>query len=277
MDWKNTIFEPDVRLENVLMMRLRILTPVVVISTLLSTACTESESEAFMPVTTDSELALEFYETGMLAFDQLKWELAWYNLELAVKEDPDFFMAYFWMYYISSKSPKEIAEKAAQSAAPLNEAEKEIKAAFKYLLDGQEEKVVEHLQSAIDLYPDDPHLHKILYIFQLMIFKDHEGAEESLRRAIEEQPKFAAAYNYLGYALMYQNNFDEAEEILDKYISLAPNIANPYDSKGDFYMYTEQYKKAYESYTKAIEIDSSFQVSQKKALKAKKLLAELEE
>ena len=98
MDVKSAIFGADVRLENFFVMRLKILTTGVVISFLLISTCTDNESGQVMPVTTDSELAQEFYETGMLAFDQLKWSLAWHNLEMAVKEDPDFFMAHFWMY-----------------------------------------------------------------------------------------------------------------------------------------------------------------------------------
>ncbi len=254
------------------MMRLRILTPVIFISALLSTSCIRNESVELMPVTTDSELALEFYETGMIAFDQLKWSLAWHNFEMAVKEDPDLFMAHFWMYFISSKTSKTVAEKALQSDAPLNEAEKQIKTAFKYLLDGQNEKVVEHLQMAIDLYPSDPHVHKILYILQFQYLKDMEGAILSIQRAIEERPDYALAYNQQGYAYMDLEQYDKAEEAFNKYIELAPSIANPYDSKGDFYMTTQQFGKAYESYMKAFEIDSSFVVSEKKAAKAKYLL-----
>jgi hypothetical protein len=81
-------------------MRLRILTPLVFISILIHTSCIQDESASMMPITTDSELALELYQTAMLAFDQIKWGLAYYNLELAVNEDPDFFMAYFWMYFV---------------------------------------------------------------------------------------------------------------------------------------------------------------------------------
>ena len=258
-------------------MRLRNLTPVLVISILLSNACVENKSAEIMPVTTDSELALEFYETGMVAFDQLKWGLAMHNLELAVKEDPDFFMAYFWMYIISSQGSKKVAEKALQTNAPLNEAEKQIKTAFKYLLDGQNEKVLEHLQMAVDLYPSDPEIHKSLYIPQFLLLKDAEGTVKSVSIAIEKQPDYALAYNYLGYALMDLEEYDKAEEAIDKYIKLAPTIANPYDSKGDFYMNTQQYDKAYESYMKAFEIDSSFMVSEKKAIKAKQILSKISE
>jgi tetratricopeptide (TPR) repeat protein len=254
-------------------MRLRYLTAVLVISTLFISACTKDESVKLMPVTTDSELALAFYETGMLAYDQLKHGLAIHNLELAVREDQDFFMAYFWLYFMSGKSPKKVAEGALQADLDLNEAERHIKTAFKYLLDGQEEKVVENLKLAVDLYPSDPQVYKILYILQFQILKDFDGAIETIDRAIDAVPDYALAYNQLGYALMNEERIDEAEEAFDNYIRLAPELANPYDSKGDFYMHTKQFEKAYESYMKAYEIDSDFTVSEKKAKKAKYLMA----
>ena len=224
-----------------------------------------------MPVTTDSELALELFESGMMAFDQIKLSLAWHNLDLAVKEDPDFFMASFWMYFMSSKNSKKVAEKALQANASFNDGEKHIRSAFKYLLDGQDEKVVEQLQMVIDLYPADPHVHKILYILQFQFMKDYEGAIKSIKRAIASTDEYPLAYNQLGYALMELEEYDEAEKAFDQYIKTAPHLANPYDSKGDFYMTTKQYEKAYDSYIKAFEIDSGFTVSEKKAKKAKQL------
>ena len=121
-----------------------------------------------MPVSTDSELALELYETGIMAFDQFKQKLSWDNLYRAVELDPDFFMAYFWMYHMSSKESKKAAEKAFQSEAQLNPGEEQVRMALKYLVDGQEEKVVEHLQNLVDMYPSDPQTHKLLYLIQQM-------------------------------------------------------------------------------------------------------------
>ena len=241
-------------------------------SILLFSSCAKKELVETMPVTTSSELALELYETGMLAFDQVKLSLAYHNLEMAVGEDPDFFMAYFWMYFMSGKGSKELADQALQTSAPLNDAEQLIKSAFKYLLDGQNDKVVEQLRMAIDLYPYDPDLRKILYILQFQYLKDIPGAIASIQEAIKMRPDYALAYNQLGYAYMDLEQYEQAEEALNTYIRLAPNIANPYDSKGDFYMSTEQYGKAYDSYMKAYETDSSFSVSEKKARKAKYLL-----
>jgi tetratricopeptide (TPR) repeat protein len=217
-------------------------------------------------------LALELFESGMVAFDQIKLGVAYQNLEMAVKEDPDFFMAYFWMYFMSSKSSKKVAEMALQANASLSEGEKLIKTAFKYLLDGQDEKVVEQLEMAIELYPRDPHVHKILYILQYQFMKDYEAAVKSISRAIDAVPEYALAYNQLGYAFMELEEYDQAEKAFDQYIKMASDLANPYDSKGDFYMSTEQYEKAYDSYMKAFKIDSSFTVSEKKAKKAKQIL-----
>jgi len=269
---KIPILAVDVRLENFFIMRLSILTPVLVFSILIHSSCSQEESATVMPVTTNSELAFEFYETGMLAFDQIKLELAYHQLDMAIKEDPDFFMAHFWKYFIAGKGPKKIADEALMTESSLNDGEKQIRTAFKYLRDGQNEKVVEHLQKAVDLYSGDPNIHKILYILQYQYLKDSKSAIESINRAIECCPDYPLAYNYLGYALMELEQYEEAEEAFDAYIKISPNTANPFDSKGDFYMSTKQFELAYKSYMRAYEIDPTFVVSRKKAQKAKHLM-----
>jgi len=241
-------------------------------SILLIIGCAEEKPALVMPVTTDSELALELYETGIMAFDQWKHKLFWENIYEAIELDPDFFMAHFWMFYISSKGSKKAAEKAFQSEAQLSPGEEQVRIALKYLVEGQEEKVVEHLQNLVEMYPSDPQTHKILYLIQQMYFKDYEGAIKSLDRAIRECPEYTLAYNQLGYAYKELEDFENAEEALDTYIRLAPDQANPYDSKGDFFMATEQYEEAADSYMKAYKIDSAaFPNNKKKAKKARML------
>lgn len=94
---------------------------VIGISILIISSCTSNESAERMPVTTDSELALQLYETGLIAYDQIKLSLAWHNFELAIKEDPNFFMAHYWMYFMTSNKSKMVAEDAFQSDGQLNE------------------------------------------------------------------------------------------------------------------------------------------------------------
>lgn len=249
------------------------MTPVILVSILIITACTGNESAERMPVTTDSELARQLYETALIAYDQIKVEMAWDNFNAAIREDPDFFMAHFWMYFLTSRKSKNVADKAFQSDVELNEGEQLIKTSLKYLMEGQDEKVVESLRKAIDLYPKDPHIHKILYLFQYDYMKDLDGAVETMLRTIKEVPDYASVYNYLGYAYSHLEEYDLAEEALDNYIRLAPGEANPYDSKGDFFMETGQYQEAYDSFMKAYEMDPVyFEISKKKAIKAKQML-----
>ena len=264
----------DVRLEKGKMMRLKYLTQVCIASAIFATACTENGSKGLMPISTDSELALEFYETGMKAYDEFRFYIAVENLQKAVEEDPDFFMANFWLYFMPGLDYKEVGETLLKSNPPLNDAEQQIKSAFKYLVDGQSEKTVEHLEAAIAIYPEDPGLYKILYIYQYWYLKDFENAIKQMQRAIEVKADDGFTYNWLGYAYMDMENFKEAEEAFDRYIKLEPDLANPYDSKGDFYMDTQQYEKAYESYTHAYGIDSGFTISEKKAAKAKQMMAQ---
>ena len=238
-------------------------------SILLISGCTEEKPASVMPVTADSELALEFYETGMVAFDQIKLSLAWHNWQKAVEQDPEFFMAHFWMYIISSKESKKIVGKALKSDVELNPGEEQIRLALKYLVDGQEKKVVEHLQNLVYLYPSDPDAHKILYIIQFQFLKDPEAAIVSIKNAIKQCPEYPLAFNQLGYTYMALDQYEDAEKAFDRYIELAPMLANPFDSKGDYFMATEQFEKAYDSYIKAFEIDSSFELSKKKAKKAR--------
>ncbi len=256
------------------MIRLRILTILFFLSGLLVISCSENTKNGMMPVTTDSALALELYETGLLAHDFLKTELAKHNLKLAIEEDPDFFMAHFWIYWMTSKDRKELVERALQTKAPLTEAESEIKTALRYIREGQSEKAVRHLRNAVALYPADPYVQRILYSYQFFYIKDLNAAVASMREAIEHNPDYPLAYNLLGYALMDLDNFKEAERAFDNYTQLAPDQGNPYDSKGDYYMATGQYEKAYESYMKAVELDPHFAVSRKKAEKALKMMEE---
>lgn len=254
-------------------MRARLLTQVIGISILISTACTSNESAVRMPVTTDSDLARELYETALIAYDQIKLELAWHNFQYAIQEDPDFFMAHYWMYFMTSQKSKEVADDAFKSDVELNEGEEIVRTSLKYLIDGQYEKVVENLQQVVDLYPSDPHVHKLLYLMQYQYMKDLEGAIETMLRTIKEVPDYASVYNYLGYAYMHLEEFEKAEEAFDNYIRLAPEQANPYDSKGDYFMKTDQYQEAYDSYMKAFEIDPRyFEISKKKAEKARNMM-----
>lgn len=239
---------------------------------LIAASCTNTKSKVLMPVTTDSELAREYYETAIIAFDQIKYADAIDNFKKAIEEDPDFFMALYWLYPLAGENSKKVAEMAFQIDKQLSDGEELLRTAFKYLVDGQKEKALEQVEMIIALYPEDVMPYKILYMLQFQFFKDMESARKTIEAAILVQPDHAISYNMLGYALMDLEDYVNAEKAFDKYIELAPEIANPYDSKGDFLMKMNKYEEAYESYMKAYEIDSNFSISLKKAQKAQKMM-----
>ena len=239
-------------------------------------SCQNDASDEHMPVTTNSDLALEYYETGIIAFDQLKYADAIDNLKRAVEIDENFFMAYYWLYPLAGDYSKKVADMAFKVDAELSEAEEILRTAFKYMVDSQEEKALEQIDMIIERYPTDVEPYKIKYLIQFQILKDVESALKTIQTAIEVKPDHAISYNMLGYAYMDLEDYEAAEKAFDSYITLAPETANPYDSMGDFLMKTNRFEEAYESYMKAYSIDSSFSISYKKAQKALKLMENIE-
>lgn len=243
---------------------------------LISASCGNKEGNKKMPVTTDSEQAMEYYRAGVTALEQIKYADAIDNLKKAVEIDPNFFMAYYWLYPISGEYSKKVAEAALKIDSDLSPAEEILKTAFKYLVDGQKDKALEQVEKLIEMYPGDVETYKIKYLLQFQFYKDMESARKTIEAAIKVQPDHALSYNMLGYALMDLEDYEGAEKAFKKYIELAPDIANPYDSMGDYLMKTGKYGEAYESYMKAYGTDSSFTVSLKKAMKARQLMADSE-
>lgn len=235
-------------------------------------SCNYHSGDKKMPVTTSSEEALEYYRAGVTAYEEIKYADAIDNLKKAVELDPNFFMAYYWLYPISGEYSKKVAEAVMKIDTPLSPAEEILKTAFKYLVDGQKEKALEQVEKLIEMYPEDVETYKIKYLLQFQTYKDLESARETIETAIRVQPDHAVSYNMLGYALMDLEDYKGAEKAFKKYIELAPDIANPYDSMGDYLMKTGKYSDAYKSYMKAYEIDSSFTISLKKAEKARQLM-----
>jgi tetratricopeptide (TPR) repeat protein len=135
----------------------------------------------------------------------------------------------------------------------------------------QNADVTESGKELVKLYPNDPDAYFHLAFFQ-QIIEDYQGQVETLLKAAEIKEDPAYVYNSLGYTYMAMGQFDDAAKALDKYLGLKPEEPNPYDSKGDYYMAVEEYGKAYESFMKAVEIDSTWTGSLRKAKKASAMI-----
>ena len=74
-------------------------------------------------------------------------------------------------------------------------------------------------------------------------------------KAIELDPKFAAAYNGRGNAWYVKQEYDKAIADYDKAIELDPKLAAAYNDRGNAWYAKQEYDKAIADYDKAIELD----------------------
>src|SRR5690606_12232365 len=112
-------------------------------------------------------------------------------------------------------------------------------------------------------YPKDRYLH-----LMVMYFLHGQNSEISIgENLVKRYPKFAPAYNLLGYAYMHNGQAPKAQAYFDKYLALLPNEANPYDSQGDFMMHMGRTEEAIPLYEKAASL--GMDISAEKARKAK--------
>ncbi len=234
-------------------------------------SCNRTAQDGKMPITTKSESALALYIEALKAFEDVRISAGLDQLLDARKNDPDFFMANFYLslYYLGNKDKfNEYANAAVNCKTKLSKAEELLKSSLPKLIENQKADVTDVGKKLIEMYPKDVWAYWFLYTYQNII-EDINGCAETLKKALEITENPAPVYNILGYTYMQLKKNDEAAAAFDKYIELAPNNPNVYDSKGDYYMNIKEYSKAYESYMKAYNLDTLW--SYKKALYAKHL------
>jgi len=256
------------------MKKQKTLNPVLLlILSLLVTQCTQEVKERTIPVTTDSEAALELYQKAMETVEDFYIEKAMELFDEALSEDPDFFMASYRLatlnlFLDNEEKFNKYSEIALKSGAELSKGEELFKSMLERMKNEPEGDLTDLAKQLVEIYPEDDEAYYAI-AFANGIIKDYQGSIESFTKALEVTDNQAPIYNMLGYTYMNLEQFDEARNVFNKYIELEPDLPNPYDSKGDYHMKVMEYEKAYESFMKAYEIDSLW--SYKKAMKAKTL------
>src|SRR4030095_11106883 len=85
--------------------------------------------------------------------------------------------------------------------------------------------------------------------------KERERSIEQMRRAVELNPKNAAALNYLGYTYAEMGvRLDEAESLIRRALDIDPDDGFYIDSLGWVYYQRGDYRKAIEQLERAVEI-----------------------
>ena len=130
----------------------------------------------------------------------------------------------------------------------------------------EEQSPRQYFDPLVKKYPKDHHL-QLWIMFHL---NDRDRSMEIGEAIIKRNPKFAAAYNLLGYFYMDKNDMARAEAHFNKYIALKPDLANPYDSKADYFMRIGKIEDAIPLYEKALAM--GMKQSAQKAQRAKAMM-----
>lgn len=255
----------------------------------------QKKGEKNVPITTSSDKALVQFKEGRIDFYRFRFFEAIEHFKNAIKEDPDFAMAYYYLahanrfagsasdfYNYLEQAVKLVdryiffpphkkrgqrdfinnLKKAVALVDKVSEGEKLIILSAYEGSNANYKKENELLRELVDEYPDDKWAHYMLgnYYFT---HRKYGKAIEEFEKSINIDPEFIVPYNHLGYAYSYIGNNKKAKEIFRKYISLLPDEPNPYDSLAELLMKEGKYEESIETYRKALSVDSTFYLSYK--------------
>src|SRR5215470_11254933 len=131
-------------------MRIRRLSLPVLLLATLATAAAQSKPSAtrpdskdqHFPVTTSSKAAARYFETGMVHFENHRWNFALRDWHEAVQLDPKFALAYTWICF-TTVDPAEEAEARVRAKATMSEVTPAEQLMVKWITRAHEDNYVE--------------------------------------------------------------------------------------------------------------------------------------
>ena len=223
---------------------------------LLGSTCITTAQDFYLPVSTKSKAAkAAYYKADDLMYD-VHFKAADAQLDKALQEDPNFFMALTLRYLMAPSAKKAAVLDKALAIDPgtFNEAEKTMRRQLVKWAEDPKAKSEESMKELVAAYPKTPEAYAWASMQGAFNDRDKEWGLEYAQKLAEMNPKFAPNYNTLGYLYMQRQQMDNAKTAFDKYIALVPKESNAYDSMGEYYMNAKDYAKSAEYYDKAAKL-----------------------
>ena len=95
----------------------------------------------------------------------------------------------------------------------------------------------------------------LLGFYYVFIKRDYARAIANYTKAIQRNPKYAAAYNKRGDAYRAQDDYARAIADYTQAIQLDPEYAIAYSNRGNAYRAQDDFDRAIADYTQAIQLD----------------------
>jgi len=214
-------------------------------------------------VTTSSMEAYKYYMEGRENYLKFYFDEARIAFEKAVELDPDFAMAYYYLgatnNFLQNIEARAAAFKRAK-ALSLKTTEKErlfIEAWYANFIERDREKFGRILQQLVDKFPKE----KIAF-HDLGVYYygrgDLDKALKEFNKALELDPNYGEAHNYLEGIYDRLGDFTKAIEHAKKYVELNPGEPNPLDTLAATYFWMGNLDEAIAMYKGVLEIKPDF-------------------
>ncbi len=229
-----------------------------------------------LPITTSSREAAQYLDTGMVQYENHKWNLAVDSWNQAIKADPNFAQPYVWISFITG-DPAEEARDRQKAKSLIKSVSPGEQLLIRWLVGVRENHYVEGIMAMNDMLAMFPHDKRLNFMAGYWLFRwqdEYEVSKKFTLRALAEDPNYAPCYNQIGYVYSREGDIDKALESIAKYITLLPNEPNPHDSYGEMLRFAGRYQDALEQYHLALKIDPTFYISQKELGETYSLMGE---
>lgn len=230
----------------------------------LAWGCQVSQHE--IPITTQSKEARKLFQKGRDQLEFLHTAEAHVLFNKAVQLDPEFALGY--LYRAFSQPTTEPFQKDLQRARLLADkasaAERLLILAYNARISENDPVTCRKLFGQLsEMHPRD----KRVLLLASQTYLDPQDTEEALallKRALEIDEKFAPLYQALGYRYSRINELAKAEGAFQTYLRLAKDEPNAFNGLADLYTKMGRFEDAIKHCKKALELDTSFVMSQQK-------------
>lgn len=216
------------------------------------------------PVSTSSEAAARYFETGMVDYENHRWNFALRDWREALELDPKFALAYTWICFTTTDPAEESKDRAAAKAL-IDQVTPAEQLMVRWMAGVHENNFVQGIQAMNDLAQMFPHDKRLNFLIGYWLYKldEYEHSRAFTLKALAVDDTYATAYNQLGYLYSRERQYDKAIEAMEKYVKLLPNEPNPHDSYGEMLRLSGRFEDALAQYRLALKIDPTFYISQK--------------